>query len=253
MTGQLEGKVSLITGGGSGIGKASALAFAREGSKVVVADVNVEGGEQTVRLIQDTGGEATFVRADVSNSGDVSDMVSHAVQTYNRLDCAFNNAGISGGRGRIHEYTEDDWSRVLNINLTGVWLCMKYEIIQMLKQGGGAIVNTASVMGLVGGSRSPAYGATKHGVVGLTKTGAVDYAQEAIRINAVCPGYIRTPMIEQSILSDPVAEERVVSRHPMHRLGTPEEIAEAVVWLCSDAASFVTGHAMTVDGGYVAW
>ncbi len=253
MAGQLEGKVSLITGGGSGIGKASALAFAREGSKVVVADVNVEGGEQTVRLIQDTGGEATFVRADVSNSGDVSDMVSHAVQTYNRLDCAFNNAGISGGRGRIHEYTEDDWSRVLNINLTGVWLCMKYEIIQMLKQGGGAIVNTASVMGLVGGSRSPAYGATKHGVVGLTKTGAVDYAQEAIRINAVCPGYIRTPMIEQSILSDPVAEERVVSRHPMHRLGTPEEIAEAVVWLCSDAASFVTGHAMTVDGGYVAW
>ena len=253
MTGQLEGKVSLITGGGSGIGKASALAFAREGSKVVVADVNVEGGEQTVRLIQDTGCEATFVRADVSNSGDVSDMVSHAVQTYNRLDCAFNNAGISGGRGRIHEYTEDDWSRVLNINLTGVWLCMKYEIIQMLKQGGGAIVNTASVMGLVGGSRSPAYGATKHGVVGLTKTGAVDYAQEAIRINAVCPGYIRTPMIEQSILSDPVAEERVVSRHPMHRLGTPEEIAEAVVWLCSDAASFVTGHAMTVDGGYVAW
>ena len=253
MAGQLEGKVSLITGGGSGIGKASALAFAREGSKVVVADVNVEGGEQTVRLIQDTGGAATFVRADVSNSGDVSDMVSHAVQTYNRLDCAFNNAGISGGRGRIHEYTEDDWSRVLNINLTGVWLCMKYEIIQMLKQGGGAIVNTASVMGLVGGSRSPAYGATKHGVVGLTKTGAVDYAQEAIRINAVCPGYIRTPMIEQGILSDPVAEERVVSRHPMHRLGTPEEIAEAVVWLCSDAASFVTGHAMTVDGGYVAW
>jgi NAD(P)-dependent dehydrogenase (short-subunit alcohol dehydrogenase family) len=253
MAGQLEGKVSLITGGGSGIGKASALAFAREGSKVVVADVNVEGGEQTVRLIQDTGGEATFVRADVANSSDVSDMVSHAVQTYNRLDCAFNNAGISGGRGRIHEYTEDDWSRVLNINLTGVWLCMKYEIIQMLNQGGGAIVNTASVMGLVGGSRSPAYGATKHGVVGLTKTGAVDYAQESIRINAVCPGYIRTPMIEQGILSDPVAEERVVSRHPMHRLGTPEEIAEAVVWLCSDAASFVTGHAMTVDGGYVAW
>ncbi len=253
MAGQLEGKVSLITGGGSGIGKATALAFAREGSKVVVADVNVDGGDETVRLIQDTGGEATFVRADVSNASDVSAMVDHAVQTYNRLDCAFNNAGVSGGPGRIHEYTEDDWSRVLDINLTGVWLCLKYEIIQMLNQGGGAIVNTASVMGLVGGSRSPAYGATKHGVVGLTKTAAVDYAQEAIRVNAVCPGYIRTPMIEQSILSDPVAEERVVSRHPMHRLGTPEEIAEAVVWLCSDAASFVTAHAMTVDGGYVAW
>ena len=253
MAGQLEGKVSLITGGGSGIGKASALAFAREGSKVVVADVNVDGGEQTVRLIQDTGGEATFVRADVSISSDVSDMVSHAVQTYNRLDCAFNNAGVSGGPGRVHEYTEENWSRVLNINLTGVWLCMKYEIIQMLNQGGGAIVNTASVMGLVGGSRSPAYGATKHGVVGLTKTAAVDYAQEAIRVNAVCPGYIRTPMIEQGVLLDPGGEERVVSRHPMHRLGTPEEIAEAVVWLCSDAASFVTGHAMAVDGGYVAW
>ena len=253
MAGRLEGKVSLITGGGSGIGKASALAFAREGSKVVVADVNVEGGEQTVRLIQDTGGEATFVRADVSISSDVSDMVSHAVQTYNRLDCAFNNAGVSGGPGRVHEYTEENWSRVLNINLTGVWLCMKYEIIQMLNQGGGAIVNTASVMGLVGGSRSPAYGATKHGVVGLTKTAAVDYAREAIRVNAVCPGYIRTPMIEQGVLLDPGGEERVVSRHPMHRLGTPEEIAEAVVWLCSDAASFVTGHAMAVDGGYVAW
>ena len=253
MAGRLEGKVSLITGGGSGIGKASALAFAREGSKVVVADVNVDGGEQTVRLIQDTGGEATFVRADVSISSDVSDMVSDAVQTYNRLDCAFNNAGVSGGPGRVHEYTEENWSRVLNINLTGVWLCMKYEIIQMLNQGGGAIVNTASVMGLVGGSRSPAYGATKHGVVGLTKTAAVDYAREAIRVNAVCPGYIRTPMIEQGVLLDPGGEERVVSRHPMHRLGTPEEIAEAVVWLCSDAASFVTGHAMAVDGGYVAW
>ena len=253
MAGQLEGKVSLITGGGSGIGKASALAFAREGSKVVVADVNVDGGDETVRLIQDTGGEATFVRADVSNASDVSAMVDHAVQTYNRLDCAFNNAGVSGGPGRIHEYTEDDWSRVLDINLTGVWLCLKYEIIQMLNQGGGAIVNTASVMGLVGGSRSPAYGATKHGVVGLTKTAAVDYAQSGIRVNAVCPGYIRTPMIEQGILLDPGGEERVVSRHPMHRLGTPEEVAETVVWLCSDAASFVTGHAMAVDGGYVAW
>ena len=253
MAGRLEGKISLITGGGSGIGKASALAFAREGSKVVVADINVDGGEETVRIIQDTGGEATFVRADVSKASDVTAMVSHAVHTYNRLDCAFNNAGVAGSRGRIHEYSEDDWSRVLDINLTGVWLCMKHEIIQMLNQGGGAIVNTASVMGLVGGSRSPAYAATKHGVVGLTKTAAVDYAREGIRVNAVCPGYIRTPMIEQGILSDLVAEERVVSRHPMNRLGTPEEIAETVVWLCSDAASFVTGHAMAVDGGYVAW
>ena len=253
MPGQLEGKVSLITGGGSGIGKASALAFSREGSKVVVADVNIASGEETVRIIQDTGGEATFVAANVAHAADVSAMVDQAVKSYGRLDCAFNNAGVSGGRGRIHEYSEDDWDRVLDINLKGVWLCLKHEIIQMLNQGGGAIVNTASIMGLVGGSRSPAYGASKHGVVGLTKTAAVEYARSGIRVNAVCPGYIRKPMIEQGILSDPGGEERIVARHPIGRLGTPEEIAETVVWLCSDAASFVTGHAMAVDGGYVAW
>ena len=252
MAGQLEGKVSLITGGGSGIGKASALAFAREGSKVVVVDVNVAGAEETVRIIQDTGGGASFIRANVADAGDVAAMVDQVVHTHGRLDCAFNNAGVSGGRGRIHEYSEDDWDRVIDINLKGVWLCLKYEIIQMLNQGSGSIVNTASIMGLVGGSRSPSYGASKHGVVGLTKTAAVDYAQSGIRINAVCPGYIRTPMIEQGILSDPNGEERIVARHPIGRLGTPEEIAETVVWLCSDAASFVTGHAMTVDGGYVA-
>ena len=253
MAGQLAGKATLVTGGGSGIGKASALAFAREGARVVVADVNAAGGEETVRLIQDTGGEAAFVRADVSQAGPVEAMVQHAVSVYGRLDCAFNNAGVSGGRGLIHEYSEDDWDRVTGINLKGVWLCMKYEIIQMLAQGSGAIVNTASVMGLVGGSRSPAYGASKHGVVGLTRTAAVAYAQSGIRVNAVCPGYIRTPLIEQGALTDPGGEERIIARHPVGRLGTPEEVAETVVWLCSDAASFVTGHAMAVDGGYVAW
>ena len=253
MAGQLAGKATLVTGGGSGIGKASALAFAREGARVVVADVNAAGGEETVRLIQDTGGEAAFVRADVSQAGPVEAMVQHAVSVYGRLDCAFNNAGVSGGRGLIHEYSEDDWDRVTGINLKGVWLCMKYEIIQMLTQGSGAIVNTASVMGLVGGSRSPAYGASKHGVVGLTRTAAVAYAQSGIRVNAVCPGYIRTPLIEQGALTDPGGEERIIARHPVGRLGTPEEVAETVVWLCSDAASFVTGHAMAVDGGYVAW
>ena len=253
MAGQLAGKATLVTGGGSGIGKASALAFAREGARVVVADVNAAGGEETVRLIQDTGGEAAFVRADVSQAGPVEAMVQHAVSVYGRLDCAFNNAGVSGGRGLIHEYSEDDWDRVTGINLKGVWLCMKYEIIQMLTQGSGAIVNAASVMGLVGGSRSPAYGASKHGVVGLTRTAAVAYAQSGIRVNAVCPGYIRTPLIEQGALADPGGEERIIARHPVGRLGTPEEVAETVVWLCSDAASFVTGHAMAVDGGYVAW
>ena len=253
MAGQLAGKVTLVTGGGSGIGKASALAFAREEARVVVADINVAGGEETVRLIQDTGGEAAFVRADVSQASQVEAMVQQAVGVYGRLDCAFNNAGVSGGRGLIHEYTEEDWDRVTGINLKGVWLCMKYEIIQMLAQGSGAIVNTASVMGLVGGSRSPAYGASKHGVVGLTRTAAVGYAQSGIRVNAVCPGYIRTPLIEEGALTDPGGEERIIARHPVGRLGTPEEVAETVVWLCSDAASFVTGHAMAVDGGYVAW
>jgi NAD(P)-dependent dehydrogenase (short-subunit alcohol dehydrogenase family) len=248
MAGQLAGKITLVTGGGSGIGKATSLAFAREDAKVVVAD-----GEETVRLIQDTGGDATFVSADVAQASQVEAMVQEAMRVYGRLDCAFNNAGVSGVRGLIHEYTEDDWDRVIGINLKGVWLCMKYEIIQMLSQGGGAIVNTASVMGLVGGSRSPAYGASKHGVVGLTRTAAVGYAESGIRVNAVCPGYIRTPLIEQGALTDPGGEERIIARHPVGRLGTPEEVAESVVWLCSDAASFVTGHAMAVDGGYVAW
>jgi NAD(P)-dependent dehydrogenase (short-subunit alcohol dehydrogenase family) len=254
MSGQLNGKVALVTGGASGIGRATALAFAREGAKLIIADMNEEGGQQTVHMIAEHGGEATFVQVDVSRATEVAAMISRTVQTYGRLDCAHNNAGI-GSRPRVllHELSEESWDRVISINLKGVWLCMKYEIIQMCTQGGGAIVNTASIMGLVGSwSRSGAYNASKHGVVGLTKTAALEYAKSGIRVNAVCPGYIRTPLIEEALTSNPEMEAQIVARHPVGRMGRPEEIAEAVVWLCSDAASFVTGHTMTVDGGYVA-
>ena len=254
MPGRVEGKVALITGGASGIGRATALAFAREGAKLIIADRNEEGGQQTVHLIKENGGEAIFVKTDVAQATAVEALISKAVETYGRLDCAHNNAGI-GSRPRVllHELTEESWERVISINLKGVWLCMKYEIIQMLTQGGGALVNTASIMGLVGSwSRSGAYNASKHGVVGLTKTAALEYATSGIRVNAVCPGYIRTPLIEEALTSNPEMEAQIVARHPVGRMGTPEEIAEAVVWLCSDAASFVTGHTMTVDGGYVA-
>jgi NAD(P)-dependent dehydrogenase (short-subunit alcohol dehydrogenase family) len=254
MSGQLNGKVALITGGASGIGRATALTFAREGAKLIIADMNEDGGQQTVHMITEHGGEATFVQVDVSRATEVEAMISKTVQTYGRLDCAHNNAGI-GSRPRVllHELSEESWERVISINLKGVWLCMKYEIIQMCTQGGGAIVNTASIMGLVGSwSRSGVYNASKHGVVGLTKTAALEYATLGIRVNAVCPGYIRTPLIEEALASNPEMEAQIVARHPVGRMGRPEEIAEAVMWLCSDAASFVTGHTMTVDGGYVA-
>ena len=254
MSGQLNGKVALITGGASGIGRATALTFAREGAKLIIADMNEDGGQQTVHMITEHGGEATFVQVDVSRATEVEAMISKTVQTYGRLDCAHNNAGI-GSRPRVllHELSEESWERVISINLKGVWLCMKYEIIQMCTQGGGAIVNTASIMGLVGSwSRSGVYNASKHGVVGLTKTAALEYAKLGIRVNAVCPGYIRTPLIEEALTSNPEMEAQIVARHPVGRMGRPEEIAEAVMWLCSDAASFVTGHTMTVDGGYVA-
>jgi len=251
VSGQLEGKVALVTGGGSGIGRATALTFAREGAKVVVADIDVDGGQATASMIENVEGEAVFVEVDVSRAADVEAMVSQVIETYGRLDCAFNNAGITGPIGvAAAEYPEEAWHQVIAINLTGVWLCMKYEIQQMLKQKRGAIVNTSSVMGLVGAS-SPAYGASKHGVVGLTKSAALSYSQEGIRINAVCPGFIETPILDP-IINDPQVVAEIISRHPIGRLGQSEEVAETVVWLCSDAASFITGHAMAVDGGYVA-
>jgi NAD(P)-dependent dehydrogenase (short-subunit alcohol dehydrogenase family) len=254
MPGRLEGTVALVTGGASGIGRATALTFAREGAKLIIADMNEDGGQQTVHLITEKGGEAIFVRTDVSKAVEVQALISTAVETYGRLDCAHNNAGISSRpRAPLHECTEETWDRVLAVNLKGVWLCMKYELIQMLKQSSGTIVNTASIMGLVGSwSGTAAYNASKHGVVGLTKTAALEYATSGIRVNAVCPGYIHTPLIEEALTSNPALEAQIITRHLVGRMGRPEEIAEAVVWLCSDAASFVTGHTLTVDGGYVA-
>jgi NAD(P)-dependent dehydrogenase (short-subunit alcohol dehydrogenase family) len=253
MARRLDGKVALVTGEGSGIGKASALLFAREGAKVIVADVNAEGGEKTVHLIKEVEREAAFVRADVSQAAEVEALIDKAVETYGRLDCAFNNAGIPGAAlVPTADYPEDTWDQVISINLKGVWLCMKYEIQQMLKQGGGVIVNMASVAGLVGSQVSAAaYVASKHGVTGLTKTAAIEYSQQGIRINAVCPGWIDTPLTEP-IKSMPQLEQKIIGKHPIARAGAPKEVAEAVVWLCSDAASFVAGHSMAVDGGFLA-
>ena len=253
MASRLNGKVALVTGAGSGIGRASAITIAREGAKVVVSDVVTEGGEETVRIIEDAGDEAIFVKADVSAAIEVEALVNAVVEAYGRLDCAHNNAGIEGAVATTHEYLEDAWDDVMSINLKGVWLCMKFEIPQMLRQGGGAIVNTASVAGLVGVRGQPAYVASKHGVNGLTKVAALENARSGIRVNSVCPGAIRTPMIERFVaLSPDFDEKKMVEMEPVGRMGTPEEIAAAVVWLSSDAASFVTGHNMTVDGGWMA-
>ena len=254
MAERLEGKVALMTGGSSGIGRATALAFAREGAKVVFGDINVEGGEETVRMIAEAGEQAIFIKTDVSKADEVEHMVNKAIETYGRLDCAFNNAGIEGTiLVPTADYTEEVWDQVISINLKGVWLCMKYEIPQMLKLGCGAIVNTSSAVGLVGGSLAgSAYVASKHGVVGLTRAAALEYAEQGIRVNSVCPGVIRTPITERLFQDDPELEARFAARQPVGRLGTPEDVAEAVVWLCSDAAAFVTGHGMAVDGGFVA-
>lgn len=252
MARRLEDKVALVTGGSSGIGRASAQTFAREGAKVIVSDIDSAGGEETVKMIKNSGGEAVFVKADVSNATDVTALINKAVKTYGQLDCAHNNAGIAGLTANTTECTEENWDQVININLKGVWLCMKSEIPQMIKRGGGVIVNTASMLGLVGVEGRPAYVASKHGVVGLTQSAAIEYAKANVRVNAVCPGVIRTPLIERRIAEDSWWEGVRLAEHPIGRFGAPVEIAEAVVWLCSDAASFVTGLAMTVDGGYTA-
>jgi NAD(P)-dependent dehydrogenase (short-subunit alcohol dehydrogenase family) len=243
-----EGKVALITGGASGIGRATALAFSREGAEVVVADVNAEGGEETVRLIKENGGEASFVKCDVSRASDVEGMVSKAVEEYGRLDCAFNNAGV-GVLKSVVECTEEDWDLTMNVNLKGVWLCMKHEMLHMLKQGSGAIVNTSSAAGLMATQGHAPYTASKHGVVALTKVGALDGASFGVRVNAVCPGGVLTPMLEPLLEAEPHMKEVMKMMHPLRRIGKPEEIAAAVIWLCSDAASFVTGVAFPVDGG----
>lgn len=245
-SGQFESKVALVTGAGSGIGRATALAFAREKARVAVADISDEGGEETVRLIEEAGGEAMFVHADVTRADEVQALIDGVVRSLGRLDFAHNNAGVLGAMSSTADCTEEDWDRTIAINLKGVWLCMRSEIPQMLSQGGGAIVNTSSAAGLVAFQGLSAYVASKHGVAGLTKAAALDYARDGIRVNAVCPGFIDTPLIE-GIASGDLG--RIL---PIGRLGTPEEVAEAVVWLCSEGASYVTGHTMVIDGALIA-
>lgn len=247
----MRGKVVLVTGAASGIGRAAALAFAARGARVVAADQDTEGGEDTVRRIVERDGEAIFVHTDVSDDTSVAALLARTAEVYGPLNYAFNNAGIEGISAPTAECTEENWDRVLRVNLKGVWLCMKHEILQMLDHDGGAIVNCSSVAGLVGFASSPAYVASKHGIVGLTRTAALEYATRGIRVNAICPGVIQTPMIDRVTDGDPAAMRALQDMEPMGRIGRPEEVAEAAVWLCCDAASFVTGQALAVDGGFV--
>lgn len=247
----LEGKVAVVTGAAMGIGRASALIFAREGASVVVADIDEDQGAETVALVQAAGGQASFIRTDVSVRDDVVGMVQHAVDTYGGLDCAHNNAGIAAPMAPLADYPDDGWDRTMAVMLTGVYLCLKAEIPRMLERGGGAIVNTASGVGLVGYPGQVAYTASKHGVIGLTKVAALDYGAQGVRVNAVCPGTAATPMVDQASAHDPSIDEYLKTLHPIGRIGTASEIAEAAVWLCTPAASFVLGAALPVDGGYV--
>jgi NAD(P)-dependent dehydrogenase (short-subunit alcohol dehydrogenase family) len=252
MAGRLDGKPILITGAASGIGRATALAASREGANLVLADVLVESGEEIAKKIASEGGKALFVRCDVTKQADIDAMVKRTVEAYGKLDGAFNNAGIEGTLAPTVDYPEDVFERVIQVNLIGVWRCLRAEIPVMAKQGKGSIVNTASVAGLVGASAFAAYDASKHGVVGLTKSCALDYAKQKIRLNAVCPGVIQTPMLDRLASSAPGAIDALSAITPIGRLGTGEDVAEAVVWLLSDAASFVTGTTLAVDGGFTA-
>ena len=252
MTADLEGKVALVTGGTSGIGRDTAVLFAKAGAKVVVAGRREPEGNETIEFVRGAGGEGLFLRADVSKASEVETLVQETVERFGRLDLAFNNAGIEGVWAHIARQSEEDFDRTITINLKGVWLCLKYEIRQMLKQGGGgAIVNMASITGLVGSAGAAAYSASKHGVIGLTKTAALETAKSGIRINAVCPAFTETPMADRT-LRVPTVHKYVLSCHPIGRLGRPAEIAEAVLWMCSDRASFMTGQSLVLDGGFLA-
>ena len=255
MAGLLEGKSALITGGGGGIGRATALAFAREGARLAVADIRLEAARETVALVNAAGGQAISLSGEVARDDDVREIIDGVVAAYGRLDCAFNNAGIAGWHvdaagKKTAEWSEEAFDRMIAVNLKGVWLCMKHELPQMQKQGsGGAIVNTGSIAGLAGLPTSSAYVAAKHGVIGLTKTAALEYAEDNIRVNAVCPGFIRTAMTAPMT---PQRSEAILAQVPFRRMGNPEEIAEMVVWLCSERASYVSGAAYNVDGGWMA-
>jgi len=250
---RFESKVTLVTGGTSGLGRDAAVAFAKEGAAVVVTGRRIKEGEETVEMAKKAGGIATFIQADLSNPGDIETVVRACTKIYGGLDCAFNNAGIDGTiRTPLIEYSLEVWNRVMAVNLTGMFLCMKYEIAEMLKRGSGSIVN----MGAVASQKaSPvigvAYIASKHGVVGLTQTGAIEYAEKGIRVNAVCPGIIRTPLSDRTLLSNEEMRKRAQSLHPIGRVGEPEEVSNLVLWLCSDEASFVTGAIIPVDGGFL--
>jgi NAD(P)-dependent dehydrogenase (short-subunit alcohol dehydrogenase family) len=250
----LDGKSALITGAGSGIGRAAALAFAREGAWIAAADRNLDAAKATVAAIEAMGGEAVAIACDVTDDAQVAAMVAAAVNAFGGLDCAFNNAGVApyqlNSAGVLTaDLEEASWLGLIDVNLHGVWRCLRHEVAQMRRQGGGAIVNTASILGLIGSGGAAAYVASKHAVVGLTKAAAIDHAPENIRVNAVCPGYIETPMTEETVRR---RGEALMARVPMARMGKPEEIAEAVVWMCSDRAGFVTGSCWQVDGGYTA-
>jgi len=252
MARSLEGKVALVTGAGSGIGRASALAFAEAGAKVLVADIDAETNAATARLVSDSGGESLAFVADVRDEAANESMVGAAVERWGRLDYAHNNAGIAEPRVLTADLTEDIWDRVIDINLKGTWLGMKYEIRQMLAQGGGAIVNTASVVGLAAVRHQPSYVASKHGVIGLTRAAALEYAEQKIRVNAVCPAAVRTPALDWYFKENPPIEQALIESNPSKRIATVDEVVSAVVWLCSDEASFVTGHALAIDGGVLA-
>jgi len=247
-----DGKVALVTGGGVGIGRATALAFAREGARVVIGNRNVERGGEVVKAIQDAGGEASFLRTDVESEDDIKALVDHAVSNYGRLDVAFNNAGIEGLVAPLLEQTDDNYQNVMNVNVRGVWLSMKYQIPEMLKAGGGAIVNNSSVAGMIGFGGIGIYSASKHAVMGLTKCAALEYSAQGIRVNAVNPAVIDTSMVDRLADSMGTEKEALGALHPIGRIGHPDEVANAVLWLCSGKASFVTGVGLPVDGAYTA-